>query len=157
MVEGGLVGEPARFRLKVRHYEVDEYGHVNHANYVHYFEVARLEALGELGLSLAQMRRDGYLIVATELSIRFHSPAASGATLEILTGIREMRGARSAWVQEMLEAGSRRLVATAEVIGAFITETGRPVRIPPAFREKLTTLYISDGKLSRGDADSSSL
>ena len=29
------MGKPARFQLKVRHYEVDQYGHVNHAQYVH--------------------------------------------------------------------------------------------------------------------------
>jgi acyl-CoA thioester hydrolase len=47
------VGEPVRFRLKVRHYEVDGYGHVNHASYVHYLETARVEALEAVGLSLA--------------------------------------------------------------------------------------------------------
>jgi len=39
------MGKPATFRLKVRHYEVDQYGHVNHAQYVHYLETARIEAL----------------------------------------------------------------------------------------------------------------
>ena len=41
-----------RFGLKVRYYEVDEYGHVNHANYVHYLETARIDALETVGLSL---------------------------------------------------------------------------------------------------------
>jgi len=39
------MAEPALLRLKVRHYEVDSYGHVNHADYVHYLETARIEAL----------------------------------------------------------------------------------------------------------------
>jgi acyl-CoA thioesterase FadM len=51
------MGKPARYQLKVRHYEVDQYGHVNHAQYVHYLEVARIEALDALGLSLGEMRR----------------------------------------------------------------------------------------------------
>ena len=142
--EVDLLGEPARIRLKVRHYEVDAYGHVNHANYVHYFEIARVEALEALGLALGEMRRQGYLIVAAELSVQFHSPANSGETLDIATHIREMRGARSVWIQEMREAASQRLLATAEVTGAFMTESGRPVRIPPTFRDKLSALYIPD-------------
>ncbi len=89
------MGEPARLTLKVRHYEVDLYGHVNHANYVHYLEVARIEALEAVGLSLAEMRRRGYLLVAAHLSVTYHSPAHSGETLEIMTSIREIRGARS--------------------------------------------------------------
>src|SRR2546422_11728558 len=97
--ERRLVGEPARLSLKVRHYEVDEYGHVNHANYVHYLEAARIEALEALGLSLAEMREQGYLIVAADLSVRYHSPARPAETLDVVTYISEIRGARSVWMQ----------------------------------------------------------
>src|SRR2546425_1013991 len=69
------MGEPARLQLKVRHYEVDQYGHVNHAQYVHYLEVARIEALETLGLSLPDMRRQGYLILAADLSVKYLAPA----------------------------------------------------------------------------------
>jgi hypothetical protein len=31
---------------------------------------------------------------------------------------------------------------TAAVTGAFLTEAGRPVRAPEAFREKLATLHV---------------
>lgn len=142
--------EPAWFRLKVRHYEVDGYGHVNHATYVHYLETARLEALDGLGLSLEEMRQHGYRIVATDLVVRFHAPARSGDTLEIQTRIREFQGPRSIWSQEIRQAESQRLLASAEVSGVFTTEDGRAVRIPPAFREKLMTLFFpadsSDGE-----------
>jgi acyl-CoA thioester hydrolase len=148
------VGEPARLTLKVRHYEVDLYGHVNHANYVHYLEVARVEALEAVGLSLPEMRRQGYLIVAVDLSVRYHSPAYSGDTLEVTTHIREIRGARSVWAQEIREATSRRLAVTAEVTGAFMTEGGRPVRVPPAFVEKLSALRVSDTRPPGQRADS---
>ena len=138
------MGEPACCRLKIRHYEADAYGHVNHANIVHYLEVARLEALESLGISLQEMRRQGYLIVATDLSVKFHAPAVPGEMLEILTRIRELGNVRSVWVQEMREAESQRLVVTAEVTGVFVTESGQPVRIPPAFHDKLTALFVSD-------------
>ena len=142
------MGEPARFHLKVRHYEVDAYGHVNHANYVHFLEVARLEALEALGLSLPEIRRQGYLIVAAELSVKFHAPAFPGETLEILTQIRELGNVRSVWVQEVREIMSRRLVITADVTGVFVAENGRPVRIPPAFYSKLASLYAPDGAIT---------
>jgi len=136
------VGESARLRLKVRHHEVDLYGHVNHANYVHYLEAARVEALEAIGLALPEMRRQGYLLVAVELAVKYHSPAGPGDVLEILTHIREIRGARSIWVQEIREMSSRRLAVTAEVTGAFMTEGGRPVRVPAAFVDKLAALRV---------------
>jgi acyl-CoA thioesterase FadM len=47
-------------------------------------------------------------------------------------------------MQELREAKSQPLALTAEVTGVFLTEGGRPVRVPPAFHDKLTTLYIPD-------------
>ena len=138
------MGEPARYHLKVRHYEVDQYGHVNHAQYVHYLEVARIEALDALGLSLGEMRKQGYLILAADLTVKYLAPARSGETLEIVTYVREVRGARSIWIQEIREAESQRLLVTAEVTGAFATEDGRPARTPAIFREKLSPLYVPD-------------
>jgi acyl-CoA thioester hydrolase len=145
------MGEPARYRLKVRHYEVDQYGHVNHAQYVHYLEVARIEALDALGLSLAEMRRQGYLILAADLAVKYLAPARSGETLEIVTYVRELRGARSIWIQEIREAESQRLLVTAEVTGAFATEDGRPARTPASFREKLSALCVPDGATARSE------
>ncbi len=152
--EDDWVGEPTRFRLKVRHYEVDAYAHVNHATYVHYLEVARLEALEALGIPLDAMRRQGYLIVATHLSVRFHASARSGEILDVSTHIRELTGVRSVWAQEIREVESRRLVVTADVTGVFTTEEGRPVRIPAAFREKLAALYSPGIPAIGGDPDS---
>jgi YbgC/YbaW family acyl-CoA thioester hydrolase len=138
------VGEAARLTLRVRHYEVDLYGHVNHANYVHYLEAARVEALEAVGLPLPELRRQGYLIVAVEIAVKYHAPAYPGETLEILTRVREIRGARSIWAQEIREVTSRRLSVTAEVTGAFMLDNGRPVRVPAAFAEKLAALHVPD-------------
>src|SRR5262247_880895 len=139
------MGKPAKYQLKVRHYEVDQYGHVNHAQYVHYLEVARIEALDALGLSLGAMRKQGYLILAADLA-----PARSGDTLEIVTYVREIRGARSIWIQEIREADSQRVLVTAEVTGAFATEDGRPARTPAAFRDKLAPLCVPNDAASSG-------
>ena len=144
------MGEPARLQLKVRHYEVDQYGHVNHAQYVHYLEVARIEALEALGLSLPEMRRQGYVIFAVELNVKYLAPARAGDTLEIATSIREIRGARSIWIQEIREAGSQRLLVTAEVTGAFATEDGRPARTPASFRERLSALCVPGAAVAQG-------
>ncbi|HXJ78948.1 MAG TPA: thioesterase family protein [Candidatus Methylomirabilis sp.] len=138
------MGAPARLTLKVRHYEVDLYGHVNHANYVHYLEAGRVEALEAVGLALPDIRRQGYLIVAVDLAVKYHAPAYAGETLEILTRVREIRGARSIWAQEIREVASRRLTVTAEVTGAFMLDNGRPVRVPRDFAEKLSALHVPD-------------
>jgi len=142
------LGERARIRLKVRHHEVDAYGHVNHAHYVHYLETARVEVLESLGLGLPEMRQQGYLILAAELAIKYHAPAYAAETLEVVTHIREIRGARSLWIQEIREITSGRLVVTAEVTGAFTAATGRPVRIPAAFVDALSAIVVADAAVT---------
>ena len=144
------MGEPASLRLKVRHHEVDPYGHVNHAHYVHYLESGRVDALEALGLGLPDMQRQGYLIVAVELTIKYHAPAHAGETVEVLTHIREIRGARTRWVQEIREVETGSLLVTAEVTGAFTSESGRPVRIPATFVERLAPITIADAAASPG-------
>ncbi|PYM17236.1 MAG: hypothetical protein DMD81_09750 [Candidatus Rokuibacteriota bacterium] len=139
------MADPFTTRIKVRHYEVDGYGHVNHANYVHYFEAGRVEALEKIGLGLPEMQRQGYHIVAVEIAVKFLAPAHPGESLDIVTRVREVRAARSFWTQEIREVASGRLVATAEVVGAFTNAEGRPLRIPAAFRDRLAALAPIDG------------
>jgi acyl-CoA thioester hydrolase len=140
------MSDPRRVRLKVRHYEVDAYGHVNHAAYVHYLEVARIEGLEAIGLPLAAMQQQDYTIVVSEMVVRYHAPAHPGQTLEVMTEVREMRGVRSLWHQEIHDAASGRLIVSAEITGAFVRNDGRPTRIPPDFREKLERLRAPAGE-----------
>ena len=143
------MGQAMRFAVKVRHYEADAYGHVNHASYVHYLETARVEALEAVGLSLPDMRRQGVMVVAAAMSVKYHSPASPGETLVIATHVREIRGARTLWVQHVSETTTGRSVVSAEVTGAFLSESGRPLRLPESFRDRLSLLYVPDEKRSR--------
>jgi acyl-CoA thioester hydrolase len=135
------VGEPHRHRLKVRLYETDLYGHVNHAQYVHYFETGRIEALESIGLSIGEMKRLGYLIFAVDVYVKFHAPAYLGEELEVVTSVHEMRGARTIWAQEVRNAATGQLVAAGQVTGALMSDAGRPVRLPPEFAQKLALLH----------------
>ena len=57
-------------------------------------------------------------------------------------------------VHEIREVETGRLVVTGEVMGAFTSESGRPVRIPAAFVERLAPITIADaaGPKSRSEA-----
>ncbi len=127
-----------RSHLKVRHYEADGYGHVNHASYVHYLETARIEALDAVGLSLGEMRRHGILAVAAELSVKYHSPAGPDETLEI--GVRcEWIGTKSfALTYEIREQATKRLVADAtSILVCYDYERQRSIPVPDSLRRRM--------------------
>ena len=52
--------------IKVRFNELDPYGHVNHAQYISYFEHGRTEALDSVGVGLREMADKGFQIVVMD-------------------------------------------------------------------------------------------
>ncbi len=60
--------------LKVRDYECDVQGHVNNANYQHYFEVTRHELLEKVGLNFHQLHNKGVDAVVSRVQIRYKVP-----------------------------------------------------------------------------------
>lgn len=60
--------------MKVRDYECDTQGHVNNANYQHYFEVARHEFLEKVGLNFHDLHIGGIDAVVSQVQIRYKIP-----------------------------------------------------------------------------------
>ena len=62
------------YEMKVRDYECDVQGHVNNANYQHYFEVARHEFLEQQGLNFYELHLKGIDAVVSRVEIRYKVP-----------------------------------------------------------------------------------
>src|SRR5690554_8224644 len=62
------------YRMKVRDYECDVQGHVNNANYQHYFEVTRHDFLEKVGLNFYQLHLNGIDAVVSRVEIRYKVP-----------------------------------------------------------------------------------
>ena len=93
---------PHRHPVKVRFYELDPYGHLNHSVYVQLFETGRIELLDEVGLGLHDLEGDGYRFVVSRIATRFLVPAIAGDALVIETEVLELRRASSRWGQRLL-------------------------------------------------------
>ncbi|GIT76007.1 MAG: hypothetical protein Ct9H300mP31_05380 [Acidimicrobiaceae bacterium] len=64
---------PHRHPVKVRFYELDPYGHLNHSVYVQLFETGRVELLDEVGLGLHDLEAEGFRFVVTQIATRFRA------------------------------------------------------------------------------------
>lgn len=62
------------YEMKVRDYECDTQGHVNNANYQHYFETTRHELLDKVGLNFYQLHKKGIDAVVSHIEIRYKVP-----------------------------------------------------------------------------------
>ena len=129
-----------RFDLKVRFYELDPYGHLNHSAYVQFFETGRVELLEEVGLDLESFAARGYRFVVNRIETSFDRPVHGGETITVETEVVEFRRTLSVWRQRLLRGGE--VVARQELRAAITNTGGRPVRAPTDVTEALAPYFV---------------
>ena len=134
---------PYRTLQRVRFSDLDPYNHVNHARYLSFFEMARVDLLDEMGFSMDRLAEMGLRIVLVEANIRYYTPARLGDEVEITTRVREVRRASTRWSQRA-QVGSDP-VAALEIKAAFTNFEGKPQRTPRGFGEA-TVPYRVEGR-----------
>lgn len=94
-------------QVRVRYAETDQMGVVYYGVYPQYFEVARVEALRNLGLSYREMEDQGVMLPVRDLHIRYKGPARYDELLTIRSQIREFPQARIAFDHEIVGESGR--------------------------------------------------
>ncbi len=115
--------------IRVYYEDTDLAGVVYHANYLRFIERARTEALRDLGIDQAALKRDrGLVFVVRRLNIDYLSPAVFDDMLEVRTRVIRLRGASVEMAQEVWRGGA--CLTRAVVTVACMDSTGRPQRLP---------------------------
>jgi acyl-CoA thioester hydrolase len=115
--------------VRVRFYELDPYGHVNHSVYIQYFEAARAQWLSELGFPLDKLQQEGIQIVVTEINTRYLGSAGPNEQLVIETTSEELRRVSMRFRQRILRGDVTLVEQT--IHAACVNASGRPTRVPP--------------------------
>jgi len=129
----------SRTQVTVRYAETDMMGVVYHGSYLPWFEIGRTQLLKENGLPYRQLEADGFRLPVLEVTAKYFRPAVYDDEVTILTTLRERPLLRIRLEYEVLR-GTERL-ATGATLHAFVDKTGRPVRPPAAFAEKMAALF----------------
>lgn len=117
-----------KLEMKSRDYECDIQGVVNHANYLHYLEVTRLEFLESIGGNFAEWHDKGIDLMVTNINITYKTSLHGGEKfLSCLNLKRE--GARYIYYQDIYRMSDMKLCIKAEV----------------------QSVVVVNGSLSRGD------
>lgn len=119
--------------LRVRYGETDQMGYCYYGNYAQYFEVGRVEALREVGMSYKSLEEKGVMLPVSEFKVNYKSPAKYDDLLLILTKITEIKGARILF-HYTIHNEKQELVAEAETTLVFVSkQTMRPISPPTEF------------------------
>ena len=125
--------------IKVRYGETDMMGVVYHANYLLYFEDARLEYLNALDFSYSEeVEGAGYMSPILEVDIKYKSPLHYGEEGFVRTSVVKNQPMRTVYHQQVFKAGDDP-EADAPLVDAIVTlcvverSSFKPVNIKKTF------------------------
>lgn len=134
-----MSGNVSRFR--VRSYELDSFGHANHAIFLNWFEQARIDAVEAGGLRFAALVERGWSVVVARIEVEYRSEARLGDRVAVHTELEEVGRSSMTFVQEAMREPERpdqdaTLLARARVVVVWL-EGGRPTRVSDEIRRAL--------------------
>ena len=129
-----------RYPLRVQFDEVDQYGIVHHTRYFIYFERARVDLMGELGMRPGRPDTDGLGIIVSSAQVKFWSSAHFLDDLVVQQGCSQAGASRTTLCYRIVRGDT--LIASAELVLAFVDKSGKPCRAPADIREGLAGMGV---------------
>lgn len=128
-------------RIRVRHYECDAYGHLNHANYLRYMQEAAFDASAAVGYDLPTYEALGLIWLVRATDITFLRPLVYDQTVVIKTWVEDFRCASSRRCYELRDELGRPVAKGHSDWVLLDATTLRPTAIP----QEMITAFASDG------------
>ncbi|TVR53894.1 MAG: acyl-CoA thioesterase [Gemmatimonadales bacterium] len=138
-----MIPRPSHFR--VRSYELDGLGHLNHAVFLNYFEQARFDTLEQVGISPCELETKGWGVHVVRVEVDFRRECRQGDSLRVRTWVESMRNSSMVLRQIMERESSGEGVAEALVVAVWVRLGGGPMRIPEEVRSSLNSIRESGG------------
>jgi acyl-CoA thioester hydrolase len=132
----------ATTQVRVRYAETDQMDVVYHGNYAQYFEVARAEAIRELGYTYKDMEAMGVIMPIVELHVKFIRPAHYDDLLMIKTILKELpTDHRIEFHQEVYNEKEKLLTVGRVVLYFMNAETMEKTLMPSALLQKIESYF----------------
>jgi acyl-CoA thioester hydrolase len=131
---------------RVRYGDTDSMGVVYYANYLRYFEVARVEYLRMLGQNYREIEAGGLVVAVVEATCRYHQPARFDDLLALRCGVSDLQRSRFHFDYEVRRMPDETLVASGRTLHACLDKcTLRPVRVPEELIQAIRSFEARPG------------
>ena len=121
-----------QFQLRVRYHETDAQGHVHHAVYITYFELARCESFRASGVSYREFEESGLNFVIASVACDYLQPSHYDDLLTIKITIAQARRVRIRHEYEIFR--EEELVAKGHSVVVCVDGDGKVKRLPDWLR-----------------------
>ena len=127
-------------KIRVRYAETDKMGYCYYGNYAQYFEVARVEALRELGISYKEMEDNGVILPVLKYNIEYKKPAFYDDVITIKCTVNKMPNVKIVFNYQTFK--DEDLLNEAETTLAFVDiKTNRPIKAPEYILNNFKTYF----------------
>lgn len=129
--------------INVRSGEIDSFGHVNHAVFLHYLEHARFEALEAAGFSWPTLAKRSWQIFVVRIEVDYVAEAKRGDRLLVRTWAEGFKRTRMILGQEIVRAEAPEVSVTrARVTAVWMGPDRKPMRVPEEVRAGLSGVPV---------------
>lgn len=129
-------------KVRVRYAETDQMGVVYHSHYFQYFEVARAEAIRELGFTYADMERTGVIMPVIEVQCRYLRPALYDDLLTVKVILKELPLHHKIEFHQEVYNEKAELLVTGRVVLYFMeAKSMKRTTMPEKLQEKLQPFF----------------
>lgn len=136
--------------VRVRYAETDQMGVAYHANYLVWCEVGRTDFIRALGVTYAEMERQGVRLAVADAQLRYHASARYDDVVRVETRLIALQSRSVTFAYELRRVAEPGAVdgvrlASASTMLISVSPEGRPVAMPAHFREIMTRgLSVAD-------------
>lgn len=128
--------------IRVRYAETDRMGYVYYGNYAQYYEVGRVEALRQLGMSYRALEDSGIMLPVLNYTVKFFKPAFYDDLLTIRTSIIELPHVRIKFSYEIYNAHNEKLNEADTTLVFINIKSNKPCAAPDEFIGKIQEFFI---------------
>jgi acyl-CoA thioester hydrolase len=132
--------------IRIRYKDTDRMGVVYYGNYFTFFEIGRSEYMRELGFPYSRLESEGYSLVVTEASAKYHANVGYDSLIRVKTAITELRKVRLRFDYEVISENNVRLVS-GHTIHACLNSNQKLVKIPHVMMRIMEERVIKKGEI----------
>lgn len=130
-------------QVRVRYAETDQMNIVYYGNYAQYFEVGRVEAIRQLGLSYKDLEATGIIMPVIEFTAKFLRPARYDDLLTVRSTVRELPvDHRIEFHQEVFNEKGKLLTAGKVLLYFVKAGTMEKTQTPEQLAERLRPFFL---------------
>lgn len=132
----------SEMQIRVRYAETDQMNVVYHGNYAQYFEVGRVEAIRQLGLSYKDMETSGVILPVVEWTAKFLRPAHYDDLLTVKTTLKEWPVDHRVVFHQEVYNQEGKLLTVGKVLLYFLQKDTMAKTLMPSYLETRLAPYF---------------